>query len=231
LTGQAFELEKIGKAAHKMGAYFGVNLAHGVGNLELKLHDWDIDFAAWCTYKYLNSGPGNIGGFFLHEKYAYDVDLPRFCGWWGHRRETRFLPLNKFDPQPGAASFQLSNPPVLCMMTLLASLEIFDKATMSAIREKSLLITTYLEYLLDTEMPPGKITILTPRDPQQRGCQLSVRVHGADAYDIMQKLDAQGVVVDERKPDVIRISPAPLYNRFEEVRRLVTIFKKVVESL
>jgi len=228
MSGQAFDYETITKKGHEKGCIVGFDFAHGAGNIDLKLHDWDVDFACWCTYKYLNSGPGNLGGMFVHERHAYKNldELPRYAGWWGHKRDTRFRLTNKFDPQPGAASWQLSNPIVLGMVAVQASLELFDKATIAQLRQKSYLLTSYLEMLIDSELPKD-VTILTPRDPKLRGCQLSLRFNTKPLDEVMDKLKESGVICDEREPDIIRIAPAPLYNTFEEVYNCVMILKAI----
>ena len=190
--------------------------------LPLALHDSGADFAAWCTYKYLNSGPGAVAGAFVHERHASRPDLPRLAGWWGHRAATRFLMGPEFDPENGADGWQLSNPPILAMAPIRASLDVFDAATMPALRAKSLRLTGYLEALVNTHLA-GRIEILTPADPARRGCQLSLRVVGGRAMGraLFEHLAANGVLGDWREPDVIRISPAPLYNRFTDVLAFV----------
>lgn len=238
MSGQAFEMEKITKAGHAKGCIVGFDLAHAAGNINLKLHDWGVDFACWCTYKYINSGPGNIAGIFVHERHSQkDLDeLPRYAGWWGTDRETRFRLTNRFEPQLGAGSFQLSNPPVVCMMALLSSLHIFEQANIDTLRQKSLRLTTYLEMLLDREPLNGKhengkqyVQIITPRDPEQRGCQLSIRV-AIPVMQVMSEFKTRGVVCDEREPDIIRVAPTPLYNTFEEVYQFVKILTEVLTS-
>jgi kynureninase len=222
-TGQAFEMQPITEAGHKAGAIVGFDLAHAVGNIELRLHDWGVDFAAWCSYKYLNAGPGGVGGCFIHERHANSFDIPRFTGWWGHDKETRFLMGPEYVPIPGAEGWQISNPPILQMAALRASLEIFDEAGMSALREKSLRLTGYLEFLLDDIRDP-RISVITPRDPAHRGCQLSIRVKDADKS-LFEAITARGVFADWREPDVIRVAPVPLYNSFEDVYKFVDILK------
>lgn len=215
LTGQAFEVEKIVKAARAKGCNIGLNLAHGAGNLLLKLHDWDVDFAVWCSYKYLNAGPGGLSGCFVHEKHATNFDLPRFAGWWGHNKKERFKMGPEFDPIPGAEGWQLSNPPIFQLAALRASLEIFDAATMAAIREKSIRITGYLEYLLN-QLPEGFCSIITPKNPEERGSQLSIRL-GKDPKDMLEALKREGAICDFRNPDIIRATPIPLYVRYQDV--------------
>ncbi len=214
-TGQAFDMKAITEAGHKKGCLVGFDLAHAAGNLELKLHDWNADFAAWCSYKYLNSGPGGIAGAFVHERHAHSFDLPRFAGWWGHDKATRFLMGDKFVPMAGAEGWQLSNPPIFQLAALRASLEIFDEATMPALREKSVKLTGYLEYLL-SKVETDRIEIITPSDAEQRGCQLSIRVRNADKA-LFEQITERGVIADWREPDVIRVAPVPLYNSFADV--------------
>lgn len=221
LTGQAFEVEKIAAEAHRQGAQFGLNLAHGAGNLLLKLHDWQVDFAVWCSYKYLNAGPGGLAGCFVHEKHAKSFDLPRFAGWWGHNKAERFKMGPVFDPIPGAEGWQLSNPPIFQLAALRASLELFDRATMPALRERGDRLTGYLEYLLQ-QIEPGFCTIITPSDAAQRGSQLSIRFKG-DGKELLERFKQQGVVCDFREPDIIRATPAPLYNSFEDVYRFYEV--------
>jgi kynureninase len=222
-TGQAFDMQPITEAGHKAGAVVGFDLAHAAGNIELRLHDWAVDFAAWCSYKYLNAGPGGVGGCFIHERHANSFDLPRFTGWWGHDKATRFLMGPEYVPIPGAEGWQISNPPILQMAAMRASLEIFDEAGMGALREKSIQLTGYLEFLLDDIRDP-RISVITPRDPAQRGCQLSIRVKDADKS-LFEAVTARGVFADWREPDVIRVAPVPLYNSFEDVYDFVGILK------
>jgi len=225
-TGQAFDLPRIARMAHDQGAMCGFDLAHGVGNLELALHDSGVDFAVWCHYKYLNSGPGAVAGCFVHERHAHS-DRPRFAGWWGHEQGTRFRMGPHFVPTAGADGWQLSNPPILGMAPLRASLELFDAAGMPALRAKSLKLTGYLEALI-RERLDGTLQIVTPSDPAQRGCQLSLRVIGGRGLTgrdagraLFDDLARRGVLGDWREPDVIRISPAPLYNTHADVLRFV----------
>ncbi|MGN2249668.1 kynureninase [Frateuria sp. GZRe14] len=212
-TGQAFDLKAIARLAHAQGCQVGFDLAHAVGNLPLQLHDSDADFAIWCSYKYLNSGPGAVGGAFVHERHARAA-LPRFAGWWGHDKTTRFQMGPQFEPTPGADGWQLSNPPILALAPLRVSLELFRRAGMARLREKSLELTGYLEWLVRTQLP-DVLDIVTPADPARRGAQLSIRVLGGRARGraLFEYLMANGVIGDWREPDVIRISPAPLYNR------------------
>jgi len=224
LTGQAFDMAAITAAAHAKGCLVGFNLAHGAGNLKLNLHDWDVDFAVWCSYKYLNSGPGSLAGCFVHERHAYEFDLPRFAGWWGHNKQTRFVMGPDFEPIAGAEGWQLSNPPIFPLAALRASLEVFDEATIDALRAKSVRLTGYLESLLD-RLPPGYCTIITPRDPAQRGCQLSLRIKG-EPRAVLEHLKQVGVICDFREPDIVRVAPTPLYNKFIEVYRFSRVLSE-----
>jgi kynureninase len=216
-SGQAFDLKEITRLAHAQGCAVGFDLAHAAGNLPLQLHDSGADFAAWCSYKYLNSGPGAIAGTFVHERHARS-DRPRFAGWWGHDQTTRFKMGPEFVPTPGADGWQLSNPPILALAPLRVSLEIFQRAGMTALREKSEKITGYLEALI-RERLEGTLQIVTPAESERRGCQLSLRVINGRAQGraLFEHLMAQGIVGDWREPDVIRISPTPLYNRYSDV--------------
>jgi kynureninase len=222
-TGQAFDMKRITEAGHKIGATVGFDLAHAAGNLALKLHDWNADFAAWCSYKYLNAGPGGVGGVFVHERHAQNFDLPRFAGWWGHDKETRFLMGSEFIPIKGAEGWQLSNPPIFQLAALRASLDIFDEAGMKNLVEKSRRLTGYLEFLLN-EIRDERISVITPANAAERGCQLSIRVKDADK-NLFKAISAKGVIADWREPDVIRVAPVPLYNSFSDVFRFAEILK------
>jgi len=222
-TGQVFDFKKIAELGHAHGCVVGFDLAHGAGNLDLQLHDSGMDFAVWCTYKYLNSGPGSLGGCFVHERHAH-ADLPRFAGWWGHNKETRFNMRHDFDPIPGAEGWQLSNPPILSLAAIRASLDIFEEVGMKKLNEKSRQLTGYLEFLLD-EIQNQNIRIITPRDPAQRGCQLSIQVKNADKS-LFDNITEKGVIADWREPDVIRVAPVPLYNSYRDVFRFVEILKE-----
>jgi len=224
LTGQVFDVEAITKAGHAKGCKVGFDFAHGAGNLELALHAWGPDFAVWCNYKYLNAGPGGLAGCFVHERHANDRGLPRLAGWWGHDKATRFQMGPEFVPIAGAEGWQLSNPPILQLAALRASMEIFDRATMKALRAKSEKLTGYLEELLRA-IPGEPVTIVTPTNPRERGCQLSLRVRGA-AKALQARLVEAGVIVDFREPDVIRAAPTPLYNRFVDVHRFAQILRQ-----
>lgn len=225
-TGAAFDVEAITRVAHAKGCVVGFDLAHAAGNLVLRLHDWNVDFAVWCTYKYLNSGPGSVGGCFVHERHGTRFGLPRLAGWWGHDKESRFRMEPGFRPIPGAEGWQLSNPPILSLAAIRASLDVFMEAGgMEPLREKSLRLTGYFEWLLERETR-DTIEVLTPRDPRRRGCQLSLRVRSSGSgRSVFEKLESSGVVCDWREPDVIRVAPVPLYNRFEEVYRFVEILR------
>ncbi len=225
-TGEAFEIEAITRLAHGKGCVVGFDLAHAAGNLVLSLHEWNVDFAVWCTYKYLNSGPGSVGGCFVHERHGRQQDLPRLAGWWGHDKESRFRMEPGFRPIPGAEGWQLSNPPILSLAAIRASLDIFMEAGgMEPLREKSLRLTGYLEWLLQREIGDA-VELLTPRDPSRRGCQLSLQVKSnASGRTVFERLEASGVTCDWREPDVIRVAPVPLYNRYEEVHRFVEILR------
>ena len=225
-SGQAFDIAELARLAHAQGAICGVDLAHAVGNLELALHDSDVDFAVWCHYKYLNAGPGAVAGCFVHERHAR-TDRPRFAGWWGHDAATRFRMGPEFVPTPGAEGWQLSNPPVLALAPLRASLDLFDRIGMGALRAKSKRLTGYLEALI-LEHLADTLQVVTPREPERRGCQLSLRVIGGHARGraLFDYLATHGVLGDWREPDVIRISPAPLYNTHGDVLR----FAQAVET-
>jgi kynureninase len=228
-TGQAFDIEAITRLAHAQGCVAGFDLAHAAGNLVLRLHEWNVDFAVWCTYKYLNSGPGSVGACFVHERHGQRLDLPRLAGWWGHDKQSRFRMAPGFRPIPGAEGWQISNPPILSLAAILASLRVFmDAGGMEPLREKSLRLTAYLEWLLQREVGDS-VEILTPKDPSRRGCQLSLRVTSSRSGRVVfEKLEAAGVTCDWREPDVIRVAPVPLYNRYEEVHRFVEILREAL---
>lgn len=218
-SGQVYPIRAITDISHHYGATVGFNLAHGAGNILCDLHENQVDFAVWCTYKYLNSGPGSLGGVFIHQRHAHAHELPRFTGWWGHNKETRFKMRDEFDPIPGAEGWQLSNPPILSMAAIRASLDLFDRAGMKSLREKSIKLTGFLADSLNA-LSHDKIRILTPIDPVQRGAQLSLQIKNSDKT-LHQKLTDLGVVSDWREPDVIRVAPAPLYNSFQDVHEFV----------
>jgi len=224
-SGQFFEIKKITKAAHDAGAYAGFDLAHAIGNVPLQLHKDQVDFAVWCSYKYLNSGPGGVAGAFVHERHANDSSLPRLAGWWGHHEKDRFQMKKGFIPMPGADGWQLSNFPVLSGAALLASLQVLEKAGIKNLRKKSVLLTGYLEFLLNQiDNSNTSFRIITPDDSTQRGCQLSILMH-QNGKSVFQKLTKAGIIADWREPGVIRVAPVPLYNRFEDVFEFVKIFK------
>ncbi len=225
-SGQAFDMEKITSWGQARGCSVGFDLAHAAGNLELDLHRWGVDFAVWCTYKYLNAGPGAVAGCFVHEKHAQRKDLPRLAGWWGHDKETRFLMPDEFSPIAGAEGWQLSNAPIFSMASLKASLDIFCEVGMKKLAQKRTLLTNYLEFLLQQNLSK-KVSIITPSSPSERGAQLSLRVHSHDKK-IHEKLTNQGVICDWREPDVIRIAPVPLYNSFEDVWEFADILKAIL---
>ena len=226
-TGQLFDMPAITKAAQKHGISAGFDLAHAVGNVPLSLHDWSVDFAVWCTYKYLNAGPGAIAGVYLHERHATNTTLPRFAGWFGNDPNTRFqMQLEpEFIPVASADAWQVSNPPIFSMAPLRASLAIFDDAEgMQPLRAKSIRLTGYLEFLL-TEIGSRKFSVVTPPNSAERGCQLSILAH-AHPHELLRELEAAGVKCDFREPNVIRVAPTPLYNTFHEVWRFAKILAK-----
>ncbi|MEC8248064.1 MAG: kynureninase [Bacteroidota bacterium] len=225
-TGQYLDLKKIAKLGHAKGCKVGIDLAHGAGNIQPDLHASGVDFAAWCTYKYLNSGPGSLGGVFVHQRYAHDKNLKRFAGWWSQNKTTRFDMRQALDISPGAEGWQLSNPPILSMAAIKASLDLFNEVGMEALREKSIQLTGYLEYLIN-ELNNPDIEVITPKDPNQRGCQLSFRVKNTDKT-LHKKLTEMHVITDWREPDVIRCAPVPFYNSFEDVYRMVKILKTLL---
>lgn len=225
-TGQVFDVPAITEKAHSVGAIAGFDLAHAAGNIELKLHEWEVDFAAWCSYKYLNSGPGSVAGAFVHEKYANNNDLPRFAGWWGHDESVRFQMLKGFQPEPGAAGWQLSNAPVLSMCVHKVSLEIFAKAGISNLVKKGKELNAYLEFVIQEAMQTNEdlnLKIITPAAPE-RGCQISM-LTGENGKMIFDYLTANGVIADWRNPNVIRMAPVPLYNTFEDIYQFGQILK------
>ncbi len=224
-TGQLFDLRRITRAAHACGAVAGFDLAHAAGNASLALHDWGVDFAAWCSYKYLNSGPGSVAGAFVHERHGRDASLPRFAGWWGNNPDTRFTMPESFSPHVGAEGWQLSNAPVLSMASFRASGDLFLQAGMQRLRRKSLALTGHLEAAIDA-IGADAIEILTPREPERRGCQLSLCVR-RNASALQEALENAGVVGDFRPPDVVRVAPVPLYNTFEDVVRFAHVLRDV----
>jgi kynureninase len=227
-TGQYLDLKKLATLGHAKGCMVGIDLAHGAGNIEPNLHDSKVDFAAWCTYKYLNSGPGSLAGLFVHEKHAYNKNLKRFAGWWNHNKETRFNMRQPFDVMAGAEGWQLSNPPILSMAAIKASLDMFNEVGMDAIRKKSIKLTGYFEYLIN-KLDNNNIKIITPKNPEERGCQLSIQVKDADKS-LHQRLTEVHIITDWREPDVIRCAPVPLYNTFEDVYRMVEKLKEILNE-
>lgn len=227
-TGQVFDLEGITKAGHGVGAVVGFDLAHAAGNVELKLHEWDCDFAAWCSYKYLNAGPGAVAGIFVHERHGDAPKLPRFAGWWGTDPGTRFEMKREFLPQKGAGGWQVSNAPILSMASLRASLALFMEAGMGRLRKKSLKMTEFLRQCLE-DLPGEQFQVITPPEAIARGCQVSLLVPG-QGEEVFGRLQENDVVCDYRHPDVIRISPVPLYNSFEDVWRFAQILKETLQS-
>jgi kynureninase len=227
LTGQALDLGRLAAAAHRQGCVFGADLAHAAGNLPLRLHDWQVDFAVWCSYKYLNSGPGAVAGCFVHERHGRDRSLPRFAGWWGNDPATRFEMREEFVPRAGADGWQLGNPPILALAPVLASLQIFEEAGIEALRARSVRMTSALLALLD-RLPAGRVEILTPRRPDERGCQISLRLRGGGARRLHDALAQRGVVCDVREPDVLRLAPVPLYNTFHEIGRFAGILQELL---
>jgi kynureninase len=231
-TGQVFDMAAITKAAHAVGAFAGFDLAHAAGNIKLNLHDWDVDFACWCTYKYLNSGPGSVGGVFIHKNHLNNPEISRFAGWWGHDKETRFKMQKGFVPMPTAEAWQMSNAPVLSMSAHKASVDMFDEVGMNALLDKADKLTGYLEFIVDNINAESKLTkgqdgfleIITPRNKQQRGCQLSIVAHGKGKA-LFNKLMEGGVIADWREPNVIRCAPVPFYNSFEDVFTFGEILK------
>ena len=225
-TGQYLDLKRIAEIGHSKDCFVGIDLAHGAGNISPELHDSGVDFAAWCTYKYLNSGPGSLGGLFVHEKHAKNKELPRFAGWWNHNKETRFNMRQPFDVMDGAEGWQLSNPPILSMAAIKASLDMFNEVGMEALREKSEKLTGYFEFLIN-QIGSDDIKIITPKNPKERGCQLSIQVKNADKS-LHKKLTENNIITDWREPDVIRCAPVPMYNSFEDVYNMVTILKRLL---
>jgi len=221
-TGQYLNIPELTRLGHEYGIVMGFDLAHATGNVAMQLHDWDVDFAAWCSYKYLNSGPGSLGSIFIHDKHGQDLSVPRLSGWWGHNKTTRFRMRDEFDPLPGAEGWQLSNPPILPLAAMRASLELFDQAGIQNLRMAS---QENVQYLYDALSQMPGLQIITPEHPDERGCQLSllIKENGRDMFDHLAK---QGVIADWREPDVIRIAFAPLYNKREDAERFV----KMVEA-
>lgn len=229
LTGEWMDMPAITDAGHAVGAIVGWDLAHAAGNVPMQLHDWGVDWAAWCSYKYLNSGPGGLAGAFIHERHARDTSLPRLAGWWGTSTDTRFRMDDTFDPPPTADAWQMSNPPIFSMTPVQVSLEIFDRVGMPALRERSLRLTAYLRSLLEeviAESPAGAMSIVTPAEDARHGCQLSVRFQ-ADIHHLAEILrDEDGVIADTRNPDIIRFAPVPLYSSYLDCWRAAEALKR-----
>jgi kynureninase len=228
-TGQYFDMKRITELGHAKGCFVGFDCAHGAGNVPLNLHESGCDFAVWCNYKYLNAGPGSLGGAFVHERHAHDATIPRFEGWWGHNKETRFKMRDAFDPTPGIEAWQLSNPPILSMVAVWSSLQLFDKAGMENLRAKAISLTGYLEFLINS-LGDKVVHIVTPKNPNERGSQLSIQVKHAKK-DLFHKITANGVIADWREPDVIRVAPVPMYNSYEDVYRFYEILKATIYSI
>jgi kynureninase len=225
-NGQCFDLSHIVQKSKAKGCKVGFDLAHGAGNIQPDLHDVEADFAVWCSYKYLNSGPGSVAGCFVHEKHIKKTDIKRFTGWWGHEAATRFKMPDEFKPTPSAEAWQLSNPPILSMAAIRASLKLFNTAGFDNLRQKSVLQSDFLMKLLD-ELPDNQVTYITPKAANEKGCQVSIRVKNADKS-LFDQLSAQNLVADWREPDVIRIAPTPLYNSFDEIYRFVELLKSTI---
>lgn len=231
-TGQVFDMETITKSGHDQGAFVGWDLAHAAGNIEMQLHDWGVDFAAWCSYKYMNSGPGNASGYFVHEKHHKNKELSRFAGWYGHNKERRFLMEPTFDPVEGANGWQVSNLPVLSLAPYLASVEMFEEVGMEKLIQKRNQITSYLEFILheiDKEVASAEFEVITPANQNERGCQLSVYLHG-QGKELFNALMQNGVITDWREPNVIRLAPVPFYTSFEDMYDFGQILKKLINS-
>ena len=227
-TGQVLAMKEIAAAARKHGIVVGLDLAHAVGNVELALHDWDVDFAVWCTYKYLNAGPGAVAGCFVHERHARNTELKRLAGWWGQDKATRFEMKDPFQPIPTAEGWQLSNPPILAMAAVRASMDVFrDAGGMKPLREKSLKLTGLFADLIKDRLGDA-VNVITPLEEKERGCQLSLEIAGGDGQSIYHALEESGVRTDWRDPNVIRAAPVPLYNSFEEVWRFVDRLSELI---
>ncbi len=227
-TGQFLDLKRITSLGHSYGCKVGFDCAHGAGNVQLNLHDSGADFAVWCTYKYLNSGPGSLAGIFVHERHANNKNLNRFTGWWSHNNQTRFNMRGEFDQLAGAEGWQMSNPAILSMAAIRASLDVFKDAGFDKLCKKSQQLTGYLEFLIN-ELKNPNIKIITPKNPEERGCQLSIQVKNADRS-LQHKLLQANVITDWREPDVIRCAPTPLYNSFEDVYKMVEILKNLLDE-
>jgi len=231
-TGQVLPMKEITEKAHTVGAFCGFDLAHGAGNIPLQLHNWNVDFACWCSYKYMNSGPGGVSGAYINEKHHTDNNIPRFEGWWGTKKETRFEMNRSFDPMQSAEAWQLSNAPVFSMAPHRAALDVFDEVGMEALRNKSLNLTGYLAFILNelSALDAGvEFEIITPQNENERGCQLSVLMHGK-GKEVFQELTEAGVIADWREPNVIRMAPVPMYNSFMDIYRFGEIMKRILIS-
>lgn len=233
-TGQVFDMKAITEAAHKVGANCGFDLAHGAGNIELKLHEWNVDFACWCSYKYLNSGPGGVSGAFVHERHCNNTDLPRFAGWWGHDKDSRFLMEKGFQPMKSAEAWQMSNAPILTMAAHKASIDIFEEVGMEKLLKKQKALSGYLEFIVDNinaslSGTDKSLEIITPRNWKERGCQVSVIAHGY-GKDLFNELTNEGVISDWREPNAMRMAPVPLYNSFEDVYRFGQILSNALKK-
>ncbi len=233
-SGQLFDIESISRVARRCGVPIGWDLAHAAGNVELALHDWDCDFAVWCHYKYCNSGPGAVAGCFVHERHGRITELeslPRFAGWWGHKAESRFRMGPEFEAIPGAESWQLSNPPILALTPVRVATGMFAEVGMAALREKSRKLTGFLDAMIRSQLA-GRVEIITPADPARRGCQLSLRIvdPNRSGQGVFDDLAARGIVADWREPDVIRVAPVPLYNRYDDCLRLVEALHDSLET-
>ena len=232
-SGQLFDMKAITDAAHNAGAYAGFDLAHAAGNTGLKLHEWNVDFACWCSYKYLNSGPGGVAGVYIHQKHITNKELPRFAGWWGYNKETRFQMKKGYEPIPTAEGWQLSNAPVLSMAVHKASLDIFDEAGMNNLIAKSKLLSGYLQFILNdinSKQKEKLVEMITPAKEEERGCQVSMLMLRS-GKEIFNELSMQGVVADWREPNVIRVAPVPLYNSFEDVWRFGEIMRTTIDGI
>jgi len=232
-TGQLFDMKAITEAAHAAGACAGFDLAHAAGNVELQMHDWNVDFACWCSYKYLNSGPGGVAGVYIHEKHAANTELPRFAGWWGYTKETRFKMEKGFEAIPTAEGWQLSNAPVLSMAAHKASLDVFEEAGVDQLHKKRKLLSGYLHYVLNdinSRQTEKLVEIITPANEEERGCQVSMLML-KDGKKIFDELTKQGVIADWREPNVIRVAPVPLYNSFEDIYRFGEIVRTTIEKI
>ena len=229
-TGQVLDMKSITEAGHNVGAFVGWDLAHAAGNIKLELHDWNVDFAAWCSYKYMNAGPGSVSGIFVHEKHHSNKDLPRFGGWYGHNKERRFLMEPNYDPNPGALGWQSSCTGVLAMAPYLASVEMFEEVGMEALFEKRDKITAYLEFIIEeiAKEVNGNFELITPKNLNERGSQLSVLLHG-EGKSLFHYLMKEGVIVDWREPAVIRLAPVPLYSSYEEMYGFGQILKRGIQ--